>query len=123
MENIIEKIKSIKDELVEAHGPFRLFGLFLREDSVGNWDLVVSSDWACDNRNRAIREISDLVSKKLDIDDLTKLSSVFVVEKNIPLIQSLGLVAGEMKDAHLVDCKLNGVDIKDAYIITYNYGI
>ncbi len=123
MEDIIKKFKTIKDRLSAEHGEFRLFGLFLKDESVNTWDVIVSSEWACSNENIAIKEISKLIAETLSKDEVIKLTAIFITPKNTPIMNVLGMIAGKMNDAHLINCSVNGIEIKDAYILDYDPSI
>ncbi len=43
--NIQNKFLSIEKSLSDAKGDFILFGLFEREESLNNFDVVISADW------------------------------------------------------------------------------
>ncbi len=120
MENLIAKIKLIRDEMSQKHGDFRLFGLFLKDTSVNSWDLVISSDWACGNEKDAIKEISRLLSERLSKSEIVKINAVFVVPANTPAMEALRGLTGQMKDSRITGCNINGIEIKDAYILDYD---
>jgi hypothetical protein len=45
MKQMIEKLASLERDVASEKGEFSLFGLFLREDAEGKWDLLASAPW------------------------------------------------------------------------------
>ena len=54
MRELLEQFVELERRLVEEHGQFSLFALFLREDSTDKWDLVVAAPWIEENRKEEI---------------------------------------------------------------------
>ncbi|NBB32087.1 hypothetical protein GVN22_27455, partial [Cellulophaga sp. BC115SP] len=50
MKNLIEKFSKIEQEIVNVKGDFELFALFLREDAIDKWDILVAADWISHNK-------------------------------------------------------------------------
>lgn len=58
MKAIAEKLRRVERALSDENGPFELLALFLREDSTGVWDLLVSASWLDPNLLVALRTIA-----------------------------------------------------------------
>ena len=58
MKAIAEKLRRVERALSDENGPFELFALFLREDSTGVWELLVSASWLDPNLLVALRTIA-----------------------------------------------------------------
>jgi hypothetical protein len=89
VEGLVDKIRKIEKEISEERGDFKLFALFLREDAIDNWDLVVSSDWTYSNKADALRYISNKVDRNLSNEEKTKISRIVIVDPNNPSIKSI----------------------------------
>ena len=58
-----EKLRSLMERVEARRGRFTLFGVFLREDSPGLWDLVIAAPWLQSDEPKALREFAkELVS-------------------------------------------------------------
>jgi len=55
-----EKLQKFMKQVEARKGRFTLFGLFLREDSPGLWDLVLAAPWL---ENEKLKALGDLVQK------------------------------------------------------------
>src|SRR5262249_53846668 len=89
MKELIEKFRDIERMLSQEIGEFSLFALFLREDSIDKWDLIVASDWIDGHRKEALSLITDRIKNNLTAHELSKLSRVVLVEMSNPAIAAI----------------------------------
>ena len=119
MKQLVEKLRSLEQQMAEEKGAFLLFALFLREDAPGVWDLLISAPWAEANKGDALHYI---VSKLKDVatpDELLKLSRLVIIEKAQPALAVIqSVVHSEHGLAEFENCNFSGMQIKHAYIIT-----
>src|SRR2546421_8421493 len=52
----IEKFRRLMEDISAERGEFVFFGLFLREEAVDKWDLVISAPWIEADKLKALRE-------------------------------------------------------------------
>lgn len=125
MKTIVEKLAALERRLSEEKGPFRLFALFLRENSHNRWDLVVAAPWL-DSRKRADLDfIAGLVSSELEGKEVVNLSRVVILDNDNEEIDRVAQVAGEIanrvylegKVVELTNCVFFGLEIRHAYLI------
>lgn len=109
----------IERKLTAEHGPFRLFGLFMKEEVWDMWYVLVSAPWVdemgLDARLVIAREFADCFS---DADKM-HLSGIQLFDKDHPSVQE---VLEDVNVTHgrvlLKDFDFDGITIGRAYIIT-----
>lgn len=119
MKKIVEKFQKIEQHLADTKGEFRLFALFLREDSPGKWDVLVSANWIDMDKQKALKVISKEITSSLRQEELLSLSRMVVVEKDSSALQAIQkAVSVEHGSAEIKDSNFFGLDINHAYLIT-----
>ncbi len=75
-EETLQRYRLLEKSLSAEHGPFQLFGIFLRENAPNRWDIVASARWIeashVDARNLFARRLQ----KEFPVDDLILLSQI-----------------------------------------------
>jgi hypothetical protein len=89
MKEILEKFKSIVVNLEKDHGPILIFALFLREDPLEKWDIVVSASWLNPGDMNAYNTIIDRFQGVLTEVDLMQFSRVVILDDNDPVVSFL----------------------------------
>ena len=115
---VIEKLRQIEIEVSEQKGVFNLFALVEREDSLGNWDLVISADWIGKNQKQIIDMIAFRISNKLENTEKLMLSRILILPSTDKFVQSLNLIEVEHGNSKLTNYKFNGILVKEAILIT-----
>jgi len=119
MNELLEKLATMEREVAVEKGEFRLFALFLREDSPDKWDLLVSAPWLDENESAGIDYLAKQVQSRLDPQELISLSRlVFIGTDNPGLMAILRAVHIQHSILEVVDNVFFGLKIKHAYIIT-----
>jgi hypothetical protein len=119
MKEQAEKLKEVESELSAEKGAFSLFGLFLREDAPGKWDLLISADWALNNKKEAMNLILSAIKKVLSDQELLMLSRLIIMNEDDPALSALqGAINVEHGMAEIQDSNFFGLKIKHAYLIT-----
>ncbi len=119
MKEQAEKLRNIEKELSESKGPFELFALFLREDSPGKWDLIISSDWARSGKRAAINLVVEKLRFTFTDQEMLMLSRLIVLDKDDAALRALhGAVQVEHGLTEISDSIFFGLAIKQAYLIT-----
>ncbi|MDD5271208.1 MAG: hypothetical protein PHU14_00685 [Methylovulum sp.] len=57
MNSLAQKMTVVEQELAAEQGDFTLFALFLRENSPGLWDVIVSAPWIDANRETGLNTV------------------------------------------------------------------
>lgn len=121
MKPFVEKLKKLETRLSKAKGKgeFRLFALFLRANSPGLWDLLVSAPWIDKDKEAALRFLAREIRKIASPEEILKLSRIVIIEETNEALGAItSAVSLEHGDAHVKDCNFFGLEIEDAYIIT-----
>ena len=119
----LDKLRQVADELTEEHGPFKLFGLFLRANAPLVWDLVVSAPWLEVNERveyGALHEITKKLTATMGEEAMIEFSRVAFVKTSHPAVESV-LCAMRVKRPRgtgvLYDRHFFGQEISEAHII------
>jgi hypothetical protein len=113
------KLQSVEKTLSDSKGPFELFALFFREDAPNKWDLLISSDWARNDKKAALNAIISEIQKNLTRQEQLMLSRLIILKKDDKAINALHSVMHvEHGMAEISDSNFNGLAIKHAYLIT-----
>jgi len=119
MEEIIKHLIEVEKKIAKEKGDFKLFGLFLKEDAEGKWDLVVSASWAQENGRKSLAYIIREIQGKLKKEDLLKFSSVQVLEPEHPFVKVVNrAISTKHSSIELKHCYFNNILIKHSFIIT-----
>lgn len=118
MSDTAEKLRQIEVEISAQKGDFTLFALIERDDSLGNWDVVVSADWIGNREKELIGKIASKISEVLSREEQIMLSRIVVLPPNDPFVQNLNTISVEYGTTKLSNASFNGIFIKEAYLIT-----
>ena len=104
-------------DIAAEKGEFTLFGLFMRTDAPGTWDLVVSAPWLQEGKLKALGELTQMLSRALGEKSLQQLSRVVTLSGDNPGLHAI-LSAFSVEDGELRVQKSNlfGLEIDDGYI-------
>ncbi len=111
------KLRRAMREIAAEKGEFTLFGLFMRADAPGTWDLVVSAPWLEEGKLKALGELTQMLSRTLGEKSLHQLSRVVTLDGDNPGLNAI-LSAFSVDDGELRVQKstLFGLEIDDGYI-------
>ncbi|TWI61249.1 hypothetical protein LZ24_03459 [Desulfobotulus alkaliphilus] len=119
MKEQIEKFQKVEKSLSESKGQFELFALFLREDSPGRWDLLISAEWVRANKKASINTIIEEIRKELSDPELLMLSRIVILDKDDETLKAIHRARRvEHGLAEISDSSFSGLAIKHAYLIT-----
>ncbi|MBI4489985.1 MAG: hypothetical protein HY694_12930 [Deltaproteobacteria bacterium] len=119
MKELVDKLRSLEEEISQKKGEFSLFALFLREESQNKWDLVASASWFWSDKKKTLDYLAKMLRSRLTSDELLMLSRIVLIEESDPMLQAFHQ-AFQVRHAptEVLDCNLFGLQIKHAYIIT-----
>ena len=117
MKTLAEKVKALLP-MLEQHGTVNLFALFERRETAGKWDIVLASEWTDNDRADAVRLIADALVPKLNPQELSALSRVFIAPSHEPEVENLALDEQGMPVKHFYsdDFSFMDVPIKQGYV-------
>jgi hypothetical protein len=115
----IQKYEKIKDRIQKEKGGLDFFGLILREDAPGVWDLVVSAPWAEADEWSALKYLTDLVRTELEPQEIVQISRVVILEKGSPVFKALVSAprptGGNITELH--NSSAGDIQFRHAYIL------
>jgi hypothetical protein len=116
---LLGKLESMEREVAAEKGPFRFFALFLRDDSPGKWDLLLSASWLEANQADGMDYLAKQVQSRLDTEELLLLSRLVFIGEHAPgLVAVLNACKTQHNTVELGGGNYFGLEIKHAYIIT-----
>ena len=111
------KLRKAMREIAAKKGDFTLFGLFMRADAPGTWDLVVSAPWLEEGKLKALAEFTELLAESIGEQSLKEFSRVVTLNRRDPTLNSLvsafSVDDGEMR---VTRSNLFGLEIEDGII-------
>jgi hypothetical protein len=119
MNLLAKKMEIVEQQLAAEHGEFTLFALFLRENSPGLWDVIVSAPWIDGNREEGLNRVVAKVNACLQKEEVLMLSHIVIVEHNDPGLAELNRFDFATSPT-VIEAKndnLLGQDIKQAFFI------
>lgn len=112
------KLRKAMRDIAAKKGDFNLFGLFMRADAPGTWDLVVSAPWLEQGKLKALGEFTKLLSESIGEESLREFSRIATVSRRDPALDAL-VSAFSVDDGELRVKRSNlfGLEIEDAIIL------
>ena len=119
MKELIERFASTERAISDSREGFWLFALFLREDALDRWDLVVSAPWTQHDSGPALRYLAEQVNREFNPEELKVLSRIVLVDKGNPALEAINRAMHvEHGVLEVRDSTFFGLSIKHAYVIT-----
>ena len=117
-QSTFDKFAALERRLSKERGDFTLFGLFQRSESE-KWDLVLAAAWHDDEGSDDLADVSRLVSKSLDEEELISLSRIVFVTPDSPAVEAVcRAVSVQHGRIEVVGTNFFGLEIDRAIIIT-----
>jgi hypothetical protein len=111
------KLRKAMRDIAEEKGEFTLFGIFMRTDAPGTWDLVVAAPWLEQGKLKALTELTQLLSRALGEKSLQQFSRVVTLSQDNPGLHAiLSSVAVDDGEVRVQKSSLFGLDIEDGII-------
>ena len=115
----LDKFITIEKELAQENGSFDLFALFLREDSIGKWDILVASDWLQKDQRKSMRLITKKLRDQLSKNELINVSRVVIISEDNPGFDDFSqAIDSEDEVTEVKNTIFFGLPIKHAFVIT-----
>ena len=114
----IEKFRRAMEAVSAERGEFVFFGLFLREEALDKWDVVISAPWLEADKLKALKEFVEKVTTIVGKQELLTLSRIVPLDPNDPNLDAvLKAVQVDNGPLELWHPDFFGLDIKHAYIL------
>lgn len=119
MKDLISKLKEIEHKTADEKGGYQLFAIFLREDSIDKWDLLVASNWINTDKEASLKYLAKTIQDILTEKELLLFSRIVIIEDTNPILTALPqFVQVVHSDVEIKDTNLFGLQIKHAILIT-----
>lgn len=119
MKELVAKLRTVEKDLSDEHGEFSLFALFLREQSLDKWDLLISADWIDKMDGIPLKIVVNKLNSYLSKKELLQISRVVIIQENNPdLVLFQDAISEENQPTELRNSDFFGMPIKHAYVIT-----
>jgi hypothetical protein len=89
MNETIKKIKLLIKELESENGPLLICALFLREDSLEKWDILMAASWLNPEKMQSYKMVSSKLLEFLNDSELVQISRVVILNEDDPIISYL----------------------------------
>jgi len=114
----IEKLQKLMKHVEARRGRFTFFAVFMREESPGLWDLVVSAPWLEAGRLKALGEFVEEMSEALGQDEVMSFSRIVTLNRNDQALHDiLNEVEPPKKPIDMQGHDLFGLPIEHAVIL------
>ena len=104
--------------IAEKKGDFALFGVFMRADAPGRWDLVVAAPWLEVGQLKAVNELVELLEDQLGERDVRQFAQIVTLKSSSPEIRAelsnLNVTGSEQR---FYNTNLFGADVEEAVIL------
>ncbi|MEK6409474.1 MAG: hypothetical protein AABN34_21325 [Acidobacteriota bacterium] len=119
MKEMVDRFVELERKLSAEKGDFALFALFLRDDALDKWDLVVAAPWIESNRKTALDYVTNQIQAVFNPDEITRLSRVVLVDETNPALDAINrAISVQHGIADIQNSVFFGLQIKHGYIIT-----
>jgi hypothetical protein len=85
MKSILQKLKNALLELEQEHGPITVCALFLREEPLQIWDIVISAPWLNAGKMESYQIIGSKIQETLSGSEIVQFSRVVILDESDPV--------------------------------------
>jgi hypothetical protein len=89
MKTFITKLQQVEQSIGKEKGAFWLFALFLPQENIGLWDLLVCAPWIDADDTAALRFIVKRLKELVSSDDIASLSHIALIEHDNPGLKDI----------------------------------
>lgn len=116
---MVEKLQHLEKEVSDEKGSFDLFGVFLREDSAGRWDVVAAARWFGDDKREALEFLSARLKRSLGSDGMVLISRIVPLASHDRFLEAVReAVSVQHGLREISDVEFAGVHVARGYVIT-----
>ena len=113
----LQHLRQAMHAISAKKGDFTFFGVFLRAEGIGSWDLVVSAPWLEAGKLRALEEFVRLLSNEIGKESFREFSQVATLKLGDPGLETV-LTQFKVRDGeeHVGRTRLFGLEIEEGII-------
>jgi hypothetical protein len=89
MKELIEKLKLVIKDLEKSKGSLLIFAIFLREDSLEKWDIIVAASWLDPSEMESYKIVSNALRDHLTSSDFLNVSRIVILPAKDPVTSFL----------------------------------
>lgn len=89
MKETIDKLKNAVVALEKEHSLFVICALFLREDPLEKWDIIISAPWLNPKEMDSYQIISSMLQKYLNESEFIQFSRIVILNQDDPVVSYL----------------------------------
>jgi hypothetical protein len=86
---MIDKLKDVIETLENENGPLLICGLFLREEPLEEWDLVIAASWLNTQEVQSYKTISSKLQEFLSDSELFQVARIVILNQDDPVVSYL----------------------------------
>lgn len=123
MRDFYQKLHLALTQLENEHDEISLFAIFLRDNSLDLWDLIVSAQWLNSSDLNSLKIVCSKIQDSLKGSEILKLSHVVILDIDDPTViflrenyEVLHGHPGKLIDPEILSERLN-FTIKRAYLL------
>ncbi len=119
MKDLIDRFIAVEKDIADEKGGFSLFALFLREEGINTWDLVVSAPWFGKDELATLKYISEKLRSHLRKQDYLNLSRIVLLDPDDERVRGLqNQFQTEHDKVEVRNAEFFDMQMSRAYIIT-----
>ena len=119
MKKLLPKLKALEQQISSEKGQISLFGLFLRDESPGKWELVISGPWVDTGQLETYEYLAERLHAALSPEERYPISKFLPLKEGSPIVEAiLDEVTTENGIAEVRDCDFHGISIRKGYVFT-----
>src|SRR5262249_44829690 len=118
VERVAEKLSGVATKIEASKGPLELFGLFLREDSLDLWHVVIAAPRLSAEKLASYEYVASQLRRSLTDEEMAGLSRIVILEHGEAVLKSILAEFGSrtgLTDVNFVS--EGGAVIRRVYII------
>lgn len=109
--------KAMRD-IAARKGDFTFFGLLMRSDAPGTWDLVVAAPWLQKGKLKALSELAELLTDSIGETSLRQLARIVTIDSQDPRLKGIvSIFAVDEGELRVQSTDLFGLNIEHAIIL------
>lgn len=89
MKELIERLKLAVKDLEKSKGSLLIFAIFLREDSLEKWDIVVAASWLDHSEMESYKTVSSALHDHLKPSDFLNVARIVILPSKDPVVSFL----------------------------------
>jgi hypothetical protein len=114
----LSKLRDAMNSIAGQKGDFALFGLFMRADSPGRWDLVVAAPWLEVGKLKGLAELVGLLEDQLGEREARGFAKIVTLKPSSPEIRAeLAMLNIDGPEKRFYNATLFGADVEEAVIL------